>query len=255
MNINMDTKLKYILLFLLVLIIIWFNNYTKIKEVDGFQNDSNNNIKWSDDLIRRFNIFQTTVNMNNNQYDLDILQQQATPAEAEELLATGYWPWPNDLKYLYMDKIWSSPIIKVQPQYALDYAMKLYNKNAATQLLAWNTKEGQFLLYGGDLGVTPEMPPNVHNTLKCSIDETTGDSVMEKTVYTGMDFKNGYLNIKKDKITNENIPNEMAGFSFLNGPCNPCGPLNLNPDFSCPFKLNVKGDDQMSSEWKTLWRV
>ena len=38
------------------------------------------------------------------QYNLNQLQRQATPEEAEELLRTGFWPWPNDLKQLYIEK-------------------------------------------------------------------------------------------------------------------------------------------------------
>jgi len=47
----------------------------------------------------------------------------------------------------------------------------------------------------------------------------------------------------------------MPGFSFVNGPCNPCSPLNDNPDYSCPFKLNVKGNDAISDVWKELWSI
>jgi hypothetical protein len=116
------------------------------------------------------------MNKNKTYFDLDILQKQTTPDEVEQLLATGYWPWPDELKKLYIDKVWSSPIIKIDPNIALDYAMKIYNKNAARELLAWNTKEGEFLLYGGDLGVSDGMPKNVHNTIKCSTD-SKGNSV------------------------------------------------------------------------------
>ena len=32
-------------------------------------------------------------------------------------------------------------------------------------------------------------------------------------------------------------------------------PLNDNPDYSCPFKLNVKGNDEISDVWKNLWSI
>ena len=157
-------------------------------------------------------------NQNRNQYNLTQLQRQATPEEAEELLKTGFWPWPDDLKQLYIEKVSDNPIIKIEPQYALNYAMKLYNKNAVTELLAWNTKEGHLLLYG------------TQNNIKCS-----PDSVMQK----------GGTEIKI-----ENIPNEIPGFSFVKGSCNPC--LALDADFSCPFKL---GDDSISEPWRKLWNL
>ena len=243
-----------IIIFIIIIIsIIIFNMYTKDKTNfrDGFTNYTE---KWSPDLIRRFNIYQTTVNKNNNQFDLDQLQRQATPEEAEELLRTGYWPWPNDLKKLYIEKVWENPIIKIDPQYALNYAMRLYNKNAVTELLAWNTKEGKFLLYGGDLGVTDGMPKDLNNTIKCSTD-TNNNSVMKKKIYTGMNLWNGYMNTTTTIVKPEDIPKEMPGFSFVKGACNPCAALDSPGDFTCPFKLNVEGDDSISEPWKKLWNL
>lgn len=246
--------MKYIykiLIFLIIIItIILFNMYSKTK--NGFQNY--NTINWSPDLIKRFNIYQTTVNKNANQFDLDQLQRQASPSEAEEYLKTGYWSWPDDLKNLYIEKVWANPIIKIDPQYALDYARKIYNQNAVRELLAWNTKEGQFLLYGGDLGVSDGMPKNMNNTIKCSTD-SVDTSHMEKKIYTGMNLWNGYMNSTTTTVKPEDIPKEMPGFSFIKGPCNPCVALNSPGDFSCPFKLNVKGDDSISEPWKQLWNL
>jgi hypothetical protein len=142
-----------IIFIIIIVVIILFNSFTKNnnnKIISGFQN---NTTRWSSDLIKRFNIYQTTMNDNNNQFNLDQLQKQASPEEAEEYLKTGIWYWPDDLKKMYIESVWSNPIIKFYPQFALNYAMRLYNQNAVRELLAWNTKEGQFLLYGGD--VTP----------------------------------------------------------------------------------------------------
>ena len=246
----MNYNYKFLLLILLVVSIIIFNSYSK--KIDGFQNS---NIKWSPDLIQRFIKYQQTVNENNTQFDLDILQKQATPEEAEEMLRTGYWPWPDDLKKQYIDNVWASPIIKIEPQYALDYAMKIYNEDTVREMLAWNTKEGHFLLYGGDIGVTDGLPKNVRNTIKCSTD-INDNSVMQKKVYTNMNDWNGYTGETVTTVEPANIPKEMPGFNFVNGPCNPCVALNSPGDFSCPFKLNVKekGND-ISDVWKTLWDV
>jgi len=238
-----------LLIILLVISVIIFNNYTKIKS--GFQNNNTTN-KWSTELIKKFNIYQTTMSKNKTYYDLDILQKQATPEDVKQLFKTGYWPWPDDLKQDYIDSIWNNTIIKIDPTYALDYAMKTYNQNAARELLAWNTKEGQFLLYGGDLGVTDGMPKNIHNTIKCSTD-SNNNSVMEKNVFNKMNTWNGYMNNTTTIINPEDIPKEMPGFTFVKSPCNPCIALNSPGDFSCPFKLNVKGDDSISSPWKSLW--
>jgi hypothetical protein len=245
----MNYNYKFLLLLLLVVSIIMFNSYSK--RVDGFQNS---NTQWSPDLINRFIEYQQTINENNTQFDLDILQKQATPEEAEELLKTGYWPWPDDLKQEYTEHVMSSTIIKIEPKYAVNYAMKIYNKGTVREMLAWNKKEGHFLLYGGDLGVTDGLPNNVRNTIKCSTD-INGNSVMQKKIYTNMNYGNGYIGEKVTTVEPADIPNEMAGFSFVNGPCDPCVALNIPGDFNCPFKLNVKGDDDISDVWKQLWNL
>jgi hypothetical protein len=242
-----------IIIFIIIVIgIIIFNSFTKNSIKLGFQNYYTT--PWSPDLIRRFNIYQTTMNKDSNQFDLVQLQRQANPEEAEEYLLTGVWPWPDDLKNLYIEKVWSNPIIKIDPQYALNYAMKLYNQNAVRELLAWNTKEGHFLLYGGDIGVSDGMPKNMRNTIKCSTD-SIDNSVMQKKIYTGMNLWNGYMNTSTTEVKPEDIPKEMPGFSFVKGPCNPCVALNSPGDFSCPFRLNVKGDDSITEPWKQLWNL
>jgi hypothetical protein len=235
---------------IIVLIVYLYFIFNKNTLKNGFQNFYTT--KWSNDLLKRFNIYQFTVNKNVNQFNLDILQNQASPEEAEELIRTGYWPWPDDLKYLYMDKIWSSPIIKIDPNIALENARKVYNQNAMREILAWNSKEGQFLLYGADLGVSDGMPKDIHNTLKCSTD-INGKSIMEKKIYTGMNLWNGYMNYTTSEVKPEDIPKEMSGFSFVNGPCNPCNALDSSGIFDCPFRINMKGDDSISLPWKQLW--
>ena len=252
-----------ILLLILFFFIILFNSYTKSIELftmihnNDNDNDNDNNI-WSNDLIKRFLIYQSTVNLNKNQYNLDILQQQATPEEVETLLDTGFWPWPDNLKQEYMDKVWSSPIVKIDPAFSLDYMRKIYNKRAIEELLSWDTKEGHVLLYGSDLGVSKDMPKNVHNTIKCEREINTDGSeefVMKKKIYTGMNLWNGYMNYNKEIVPNDDIPNEMPGFRFVKDSCNPCAVLNTPSDFSCPFQLNVKGNNEISSVWKTLWNL
>ena len=244
---------------IIILVIILFNTFTNYgKNTDGFQNYYTT--KWSPDLIRRFNLYQLTMNDNVNQFNLELLQKQATPEEAEKYLKTGFWPWPDDLKQLYIEQVWSNPMIKIDPHYALNYAMSIYNQNAVRELLAWNTKEGQFLLYGGDLGYTndgmPQIHPNQnkHNIIKCSTD-SVDTSQMEKKVYNGMNLWNGYMNSTTTVVKPEDIPKEMPGFTFVKGPCNPCSALNFNGDFNCPFRLNVNGDDSISEPWKQLWNL
>jgi hypothetical protein len=78
---------------------------------------------------------------------------------------------------------------------------------------------------------------------------------MQKKVYTGMNLWNGYMNSTTTNVKPEDIPKEMPGFTFVKSPCNPCVALNSPGDFSCPFKLNVKGDSSISEPWKQLWNL
>ena len=68
-----------------------------------------------------------------------------------------------------------------------------------------------------------------------------------------MNLWNGYMNTNVKNVKPKDIPKEMPGFSFVKGPCNPCSPFNSTPDFTCPFRLNIKGDDSISLPWKQLW--
>jgi hypothetical protein len=194
----------------------------------GFQNY--NTVKWSDDLITRFTRFQDAMNI---EYNMEELQRQVSPEEAEEFLKYGSWEWPEELKDLYMQKISSSPIVKIDPHFALESAMKIYNKNAATELLAWNSKEGEFMIHGG-FGKTK-------NLIKCS------DNVNSMVKIVGPQIE---IEIKP-----EDIPKEMPGFSFVSNKCNPCDIFHSDNESGCAFKLNVQGDDTISYPWKKIWKL
>ena len=58
-------------------------------------------LTWSRDLMTRFNTFQNTVNLNDHQFNLKVLQEQASPEEAESLLKNGHWPWSQDTQTKY----------------------------------------------------------------------------------------------------------------------------------------------------------
>jgi hypothetical protein len=221
---------------------------------------------WSKDTVYKFNKYQDTVNLNNNQFNMRVLQEQASEDEAKELLRTGYWPWSEATKKQYMEGVWQNTMLKFDPEEALDYAMKLYNETAAKKLLSWNTKEGQFLLYGLKLdnrtnlnnsgniigidsegnAISDEGKIAKKSVIKCSDDP---NSVLQKTTINGYNLFNGYKNTKTVNID----PNEVPGFTFVRGECNPCSPFYS--DYSCPFKLNVEGNNEISDVWKELWNV
>ena len=158
---------------------------------------------WPPDLIKRFITFQNTMNLNNVQYNLDILQQQASPEEAEYLLQHRMWPWPEDLKQKYLAKVRMNKIIKVDPESALNYAMRIYNAAAVNELLFLNTKEGQFLIYGLTMPnkSKPDYPYLPDTTIKCN------NGKIEKTEVQGYNLWNGYMNKKTTILTKDDLPN------------------------------------------------
>lgn len=232
-NIKLNKTGERLFLFLILFICIFIYYYFKFDKiadytVELFTNKNQN--QWNEDLKQRFLAYQNTMSLNNYSYNLEILQQQVTPQEVEEYLKTGYWNWDDTLKQLYLDKLQSSTLVNIFPEHGLDYAMKMYTSEAVKQLLAWNYKEGEFLLYGAkDIN---------KNIIKCSADE------------------NSYLaDSEGNKINNEDISGRIPGFSFINESCNPCVAINNSSKSTCAFKLNVDGDDSVSEIWKRIWNI
>jgi hypothetical protein len=258
-SVSVSVSVSVIIVFLSVLsvLIYWFYKYLmKSCSKEGFKEGFNNvgeGIKWSNDLINRFNIYQNTMTDNAFRYNLEVLQKNASPEEAETLLKTGYWPWSGDTKYIYMDSLWHQPIIKTNVNQALDYAMKTHNETAAKQLLSWKTKEGQFLLYGGKgvdaKGTYNKGAGNKFDTIKCTSDENNNSHVVG---VIKNNFTDDYIE-NSERIADADIPVNMPGFNFVKGPCNPC--VAIRNDYSCPFRLNVGGDDSISPIWKKLWGI
>jgi hypothetical protein len=229
-----NTKIFLILILIFISFIYYYFGFHQIENYvvevfTNFKNVSNDN-KWSEDLKKRFLTYQNTMSKNNYRYDLQVLQQQVSPKEVEEYLKTGYWNWDETLKEIYLDKVNSSTLVNTNPEVSLNYAMKMYTPKAIEQLLAWNYKEGEFLLYGAE-----DINGNI---VKCSTDDEP---------FLTSDGKN--------KINNEDIPNVVRGFSFINESCNPCIAINDTNSSSCKFKLNVKGDDNSSEIWKKIWNL
>ena len=254
----MNTTNKKIVLYTLLLVLACLYYYLiYIKVIDGFSNKVENK-GWTTELKDKFIKYQSTVFENNYQFNVNELEKQASPEEVEHLFKTGYWPWPDDLKYLFLDAVAKRPIIKAVPGEALDDAMKLYNQNAARKLLAWNTQEGEFLLQGIIIPEDKQSQVNKSflsrnkDTIKC------GKDGLVKTRYNGYSI----LSRVETPIANEEVPKEVPGFTFVKNPCNPC--VALEDNFSCPFNINMKTNNKintlevdkksgMSTVWKQLW--
>lgn len=216
--------------------------------------------RWSKDTMYKFFQLQKS-RFPTAEFNMVVIQNQATEQEARTLIQTGFWPWSKETQDMYVNTILKSPIIKVAPDEALTEAMKLYNETAAKLMMSWNTKEGQLLLMGADLGASKYDPlfavDKNRDIIKCKAATSARDPVsyMEKTTYLGTDYLSGIFKTKKEIVANADLPNVIPGFGFIKGTCNPCGPLNINPDYGCPFNLNTKGNNSVSEIWQSLWKL
>jgi len=241
----------YLLATLLLGIIYFFYNNNTQHTIEYFTNLDK---KWPDDLVKRFIEFQRTMNPNI-QFDMNIIQQQASASEAEELLKSGYWTWSPEVIKIYTEAIQNNTIIKTQPGNDIRKSQTIYNQHAIMEKLSYKTKEGSFLLHGVNIGTTKNMPDNLNNYAKCAIVNENGVEKMrmEKTEYTGYDSMNGGWIKQVTPIADSEIPNVVNGFRFKKCACNPCVALNTPTDYSCPFELNVGYGYDNSSIWNMLW--
>jgi len=224
------------------LFIILYQAYSlsnkKVKE--GFE-------EWSPQLKSDFMIYEKT-NNPNFQFDINVIQKQASPQEVEYLIKNNKWPWSDDIKKMYKEAIMTKSITSIDPGVALDIAQTIYNEAAVKKLLSWNTKEGDFLLTGVTVGHTKGLPDNVNNIVRCG-----SNGEMEKITNIGYDGINGSMIKNVSPVANSDIPSVVAGFKFLKGDCNPCGALEDPANYSCPFSLNVGDGGNVSSIWANLW--
>ena len=204
---------------------------------------------WSQQTITDFLHFQKTHNPNFT-FDINILQQQATPAEVQYLLENNKWPWSDEVKKMYRDAIAQSSFISVNLSSSLGEAQAIYNQTAIKELLSWNSKEGTFLLHGATIGNSDNLPANVNNIIRCS---SSAPSVMQKIIYTGYDSINGSLQSQVTSVENSALPSLINGFKFLKDACNPCVALSNPADYSCPFSIDTGNGPDVSPVWQNLW--
>jgi hypothetical protein len=241
--------------------------------LDDNKNKSQPTGKSLKDLQNDFLKIQNTIN-KNKVFDMNTINSQATQEELKYFNKNGKWPWSQKVINLYQDAVNSNPYIRTVPQQASNYAQTIYNQNAILTLLSYQTKEGQFLLNGvlvkdpsgnpmeelpsgfGDFPYESGLLGNrVDDVIKCNLNNDQNPT-LERIRYTG---KGGIFGEQTQKVTPvdyHKLENIIPGFSFINKPCNPCVAMAENPDYSCPFKLKVKGKSPFISEvWQYLWNI
>jgi len=212
---------------------------------------------WPQQTITDFINFQKVHNPNFT-FDINILQRQATAAEVQSLIENNVWPWSDDVKQMYKDAMANNWNVSVDLGSSLNTAQSIYNQTAIMELLAWNTKEGEFLIDGAVIGQSKNMPSNVNNIVRCassgSAGSGPGSNILEKVVYTGYNSISGNLQSQVTPVSNSDIPSVVNGFQFLgSGACNPCSALDYPPNYSCPFSINTGNGATVSPVWQKLW--
>ena len=214
---------------------------------------SNRVTTWPSTLVTEFLTFQKGLNPNVT-FDMGIVQNQATPDEVAYLFKNYKWPWSDKLQSLYKEAVTNNLFVNVDPDVSMISAQQIYNETAMKQLISYNTKEGNFLLFGATIGHTKDLPSNVNNSIQCSTN-SNGDSILEKIVYNGYDSIYGNLNSTVTEISYNDLPNQINGFQFLGAPCNPCVASKSPPEYTCPFALNMGNGYEVSPIWQMLWNV
>jgi len=250
---------------ILCIFILIMYRFKTIKINEGFE--------WSQKSTQDFLQIQNTFDPQVV-YDVNLIQKtQASQEEVDYFNKNGQWPWSQEVQTLYKEAVNANPYVRTSPGDAVNFARKRYNQAAILRILSYQTKEGEFLLNGvlvrdpkgnpmedlpsgfGEFGYKAGLIGKLNdNVIKCTSSST--DSKLEKITYTG---KGGIFNQQTKEITPvdyNDLENEIPGFTFVNGPCNPCGAINETPDYSCPFQLKVKNKPPfISNVWQYLWDV
>jgi hypothetical protein len=225
------------------------------------------------DMNEDFLRIQSTIN-RNKVFDMDIINSQASKEELDYFNKNGKWPWSQEVIKLFEEAINRNPYIKAIPEIATEHARTIYNQAAIIRVLTTQTKEGQFLL-NGVLVKDPsgnkmeELPSGfgnfpyesgllgnrVDDIIKCNM-KNDNNPTLERIRYTG---KGGIFGEQTQKVTPvdyNDLEKIIPGFTFLNKPCNPCGSMAENPDYSCAYRLRVKDKPPfISSIWQYLWGI
>lgn len=259
-------NLNYGIILLLIFIVIYrfLTLSSKMKSKEGFT--------WNQNSINNFLDIQKLINPKIV-FDASEIQKQASQKEVNYFIEHGKWPWTNETKELYKLSLSNNPYVRTNSEDAINTMSTIYNEKAILEMLSWQTKEGQFLLNGvsihngkknpkqdlpngwGDYAFNSGQISKNNNIVKCNYNKD-GDLSMQETQYEG---NSGILNNHVKKYTTldyNDLEKIIPGFSFLNGPCNPCDALKDPPNYDCPFNLDIRGSKKgISPVWKYLWNL
>ena len=225
------------------------------------------------DSERDFLLIQNTIN-KQKVFDMNVINSQASQEELDYFNKNGMWPWSQKIISLYEEAVSRNPYIRTLPELATNYARTIYNQTAILRILSYQTKEGQFLL-NGILVKDPsgnkmeELPSGfgnypyeaglignrVDDIIKCNMKDDNNPT-LERIRFTGKGGIFGEQTQKTSSVDYNDLEKIIPGFTFLNKPCNPCGAVAANPDYSCAYRLRVKDKPPFVSDvWQYLWGI
>jgi hypothetical protein len=226
---------------------------------------------WSTKTTQDFLQIQSTINPKII-FDVNMIQQnQASQEEVDYFNKNAEWPWSEETTQLYHEAIERNPIIRNYSKDAINHTKTIYNESAILRILSTQSKEGEFLINGvlvknpggnpnedlpsgfGDFGYNSKLIGNLSDdVIKCS--SSSDNSTLERITYTG---KGGIFNEQTQTVTPvdyNNLESIIPGFKFIDEPCNPCGALNVNANYTCKYELNVQDKPTgISKIWEYLW--
>lgn len=259
--------IKYGIIVSIVVIILYrFSQLSKTKE--GFI--------WKPSSTLDFLKIQNTINPQKI-FDVNMIQEnQASQEELDYFNKNGMWPWSQNTIKLYEAAIQRNQFIRTLPEDSVNYARTIYNEAAILRVISYQTKEGLFLLNGvlisnpsgnkyeelpsgfGEFALSKDsglLENRSDDIIKCDMASPNG-ATLERIRFTGKGGIYGEQTSKVTPVDYNDLEKIIPGFTFINGPCNPCGALNEKPDYSCPFKLKVKSKQPfVSGVWQTLWGI
>jgi hypothetical protein len=221
----------------------------------------------SDKSLQDFLKIENTINRNTI---FDINMMKPSQEELDYFNKNGVWPWSQETVELYKESVNSNPFIRTYSGDAVNYARTKYNESSILRIMSYQTKEGQFLL-NGVLVSNPSGNPNedlpngfgdfAHKSglldnrsddiIRCNMKNS--NATLERITYTGKGAIFGEQTNKVTEMDYNDLEKNIPGFTFVNGPCNPCGALNETPDYSCQFKLKTSKNSFISKLWQYLW--
>ena len=261
-------NLYYGMLSLFIFIIIYrfltLSQNVNLKQKEGFT--------WNQSSTNKFLEIQKTINPQVV-FNTPEIQKQATQEEVNYFNKNGKWLWSDEVKKLYTESLDNNPYVRTSPEDAINTISTIYNEKAILQMLSWQAKEGQFLLNGvsihsdkknpyvdlpsgwGDFAFNSKQISKNNNIIKCGYNNTTNNLSLQEIESRGNDGI-VYNHVKKIKPVDYNdLENLIPGFTFLKGSCDPCKNLNNPPDYSCQFKLDIRGTPEgVSPIWQYLWK-